>query len=92
MEDQEVILPNNDSISQVSQNVILNDQSTIVGAASIAEYLPLLIGKRVAIVGNQTSVIGATFLVDTLISLGIDVRILLLLNMGLEEIMMQEQR
>ena len=76
VEDQEVILPNKDSISQVSQNVILNDQSTIVGAASIDEYLPLLIGKRVAIVGNQTSVVGAAFLVDTLISLGIDVRIL----------------
>ncbi len=47
-----------------------------VGAESISEYLPMLKNKRVAIVGNQTSVIGSTFLVDTLLSLGIDVTIL----------------
>ena len=47
-----------------------------VGAESISEYLPMLKNKRVAIVGNQTSVIGSTFLVDTLLSLGIDVTLL----------------
>ena len=49
---------------------------TQVGAESILEYLPMLKNKRVAIVGNQTSLIGSTFLVDTLLSLGIDVKLL----------------
>ncbi len=49
---------------------------TKVGAESIANYLPLIKGKRVAIVGNQTSVVHSTFLVDTLISLGVDIKIL----------------
>ena len=30
--------------------------------------------KRVAIIGNQTSMVGSTHLVDTLLSLGIDVK------------------
>ena len=37
-------------------------------------YFDSLVGKRVAIVGNQTSLIGKTHLVDTLISLGIKVQ------------------
>ena len=54
----------------------LYDKETKVGAAALNKYLHLLKGKRVGIVGNQTSVIDSTFLVDTLISLGVDVRIL----------------
>ena len=38
------------------------------------DYLPLLRGKRVGVVGNQTSIVGETHLVDTLLSLGVDVR------------------
>ena len=49
---------------------------TQVGASSIAEYLPLLRNKTVAIVGNQTSVINSTFLVDTLLALGVNVTLL----------------
>ena len=49
---------------------------TQVGASSIAEYLPLLRNKKVAIVGNQTSVINSTFLVDTLLALGVNVNLL----------------
>ncbi len=37
-------------------------------------YLDSLVGKRVAIVGNQTSTIGNTHLVDTLLSLGITIQ------------------
>ncbi|MDA0728522.1 MAG: DUF1343 domain-containing protein [Bacteroidetes bacterium] len=41
-------------------------------------YLPLLKGKKVAVVGNHTSVVGglpdAPHLVDTLLALGVDVR------------------
>ena len=38
------------------------------GAERMEQYLPLLAGKRVALCGNQTSVVGKTHLVDTLLS------------------------
>ena len=51
------------------------DKAHYVSAAmQTNDYLPLIEGKRVGIVGNQTSIIGETHLVDTLLSLGIDVR------------------
>lgn len=37
------------------------------------EYLPLLKGKRVAVCGNHTSMVGNTHLVDTLLSRGVNV-------------------
>jgi uncharacterized protein YbbC (DUF1343 family) len=43
------------------------------GADQTEKYLPLLSGKRVAVVANQTSVIGKTSLVDSLLSLQIKV-------------------
>lgn len=42
------------------------------GAEQTEKYLPLLYGKRVAIVANQTSVIGKTLVVDSLKSLGVN--------------------
>lgn len=45
-----------------------------VGAARTSEYLPLLEGQRVALVANQTSRIGDTHLLDTLLAMGVDVR------------------
>lgn len=51
------------------------DKAHYVSAAmQMDDYLPLIEGKRVGVVGNQTSIIGETHLVDTLLSLGIDVR------------------
>ena len=46
----------------------------IVGAERMGEFLPLLQGKRVAVVGNQTSMVGNTHLVDTLLKCGIQVK------------------
>ena len=46
----------------------------MVGADQTAQYVPLLTGKRVAVVANQTSVIGDIHLVDSLLRLGIDIR------------------
>ena len=48
-------------------------QSLQVGAERIPEYLPLLEGKRVGLIVNQTSRVGDTHLVDTLLSKGIEV-------------------
>ncbi|OEJ99764.1 exo-beta-N-acetylmuramidase NamZ family protein [Roseivirga misakiensis] len=48
-------------------------QELELGAARLDEYLPLLEGKRVGLVVNQTSVIGNTHLVDTLLSRGVNV-------------------
>ena len=49
----------------------------VVGANNTVSYLPLLAGKNIAIVANQTSVIfkknGYTHLVDSLLSLGINI-------------------
>jgi uncharacterized protein YbbC (DUF1343 family) len=56
-----------------------NNEETVekplrLGAERTEVYLPLLEGKSVGIVANQTSVVGNTHLVDTLLDLGIAVK------------------
>ncbi|MDD2307338.1 MAG: DUF1343 domain-containing protein [Prolixibacteraceae bacterium] len=54
--------------------VVASAQTGIkTGAEQTEKYLPLLKGKRVAIVANQTSVIGKTLVVDSLKSLRINI-------------------
>jgi len=53
-----------------------NSSKVITGASQIDEYLPLLIGKNVAVVANPTSLIGKTHLVDTLINLKININVI----------------
>lgn len=48
-----------------------------VGAARTAEYLPMLRGKRVALVCNHTSVVDSVHTLDMLLNAGIDVRLIL---------------
>lgn len=43
------------------------------GAEQTEKYLPYLKGKRIGILGNQTSVIGKTHLVDSLQALGVNI-------------------
>ena len=45
-----------------------------VGAARFSEYLPLLKDRKVGIVRNQTSLVGSTHLVDTLLALEVMVQ------------------
>ncbi|HYF30978.1 MAG TPA: DUF1343 domain-containing protein [Chitinophagaceae bacterium] len=45
----------------------------ITGADQTEKYLPFLKGKRVAIMANQTSIIGKKHLVDSLRSLGVNI-------------------
>jgi uncharacterized protein YbbC (DUF1343 family) len=55
----------------------------VVGAARMDHYLPLLTNQRVGIICNQSSLVGKTLLVDTLVSLGVDVRSLFAVEHGL---------
>ena len=45
-----------------------------LGAEKTEEYLPLLEGKTVGIIANQTSTIGTTHLVDSLVALGVNIQ------------------
>ena len=51
----------------------INKSEIRTGAEQTDKYLSLLKGKRIAIMANQTSVIGKTHLVDSLKSLGINI-------------------
>lgn len=51
-----------------------NHKPLVLAVERLDLYFDSLVGKRVAIVGNQTSLIGKTHLVDTLISLGIKIQ------------------
>ncbi len=49
------------------------NNQVITGAAQMNKYLPLLQGKRVAFLVNQTSVVGNTNLIDTLLKLKVNI-------------------
>ncbi|MFZ4547625.1 MAG: exo-beta-N-acetylmuramidase NamZ domain-containing protein, partial [Bacteroidales bacterium] len=67
------------SVSGFSQNLFKSKtksskvKNIIPGAYLTTEYLPLLEGKKIAVVANKTSMVNNTHLVDTLVSLGFDV-------------------
>jgi len=48
-------------------------QKVTTGAERINEYINMLSGKNVAIAGNHTSLAGSVHLVDTLLSLGVNI-------------------
>lgn len=56
-----------------SRLAFIDKEHYVSAAMQLDDYLPFLGNKRVGIVGNQTSIIGETHLVDTLLSLGINV-------------------
>ena len=52
-----------------------NSSTKIIPAAERIEvYLPLLKGKAIAVFANQTSVVGNTHLVDTMLKLGVNIK------------------
>lgn len=59
--------PSEQSVAAVSKTVLRT------GAECMERYLPLLEGKRVAVCGNQTSVVGKAHLVDTLLSCKVNI-------------------
>lgn len=58
----------------ISNIAFVDKEHYISAAMQLNDYLPLIEGKRVGVVGNQTSIIGETHLVDTLLSLGINIK------------------
>ncbi len=59
-----------------ADNRVKTDADITVGAKRLDLYLPLLDGETLAFTGNQTSVIGKTHLVDTLLALGIKIKVI----------------
>lgn len=64
-----------ESIAQnaLSSQPISGNQKIITGADQTENYLPLLKGKRIGLVANQSSIIGTKSSVDSLLSLGIKI-------------------
>ena len=57
-----------------SKKNVINAEDAIVGASRLELYLPLLEGKNVAVVANQTSIFNNTHLIDTLINNNISLK------------------
>lgn len=53
---------------------ILKSSDVKVGAQHIDKYLPLLQGKKVALIANPSSLVGKTHLVDTLLALKVSIK------------------
>ncbi|MCF2516667.1 exo-beta-N-acetylmuramidase NamZ domain-containing protein [Dyadobacter sp. CY351] len=61
-----------DSLS-VGKNPVASAKSPVTGADQVSEYLGYLKGKKIGILVNQTSIIGKTPIVDSLVALGVNV-------------------
>ena len=61
-------------IPSEAQNVNFTARPFKVGAERLETYIPTLDGKRVALLVNQSSMIGNTHLVDTLLSLDVNIK------------------
>ncbi len=57
----------------IAFTININAQEVQPAANRTAVYFPLLKGKKVAVFANQTSIVGTTHLVDTLVKSGINV-------------------
>ena len=62
------------SCAQSQSLRLIPKEQYVSGAMLTDHYLPMLEGKSVGVVANQTSLIGQTHLVDSLVSLGINVK------------------
>jgi uncharacterized protein YbbC (DUF1343 family) len=62
------------------------EKKPIPGASQIDQYKHLIEGKSVAIVANQTSMVGKTHLVDTLLSIGTNVNVIFAPEHGFREL------
>lgn len=58
----------------LSSSLICQQNEMLTGAERTSYYLPLLKGKNIGLVVNQTSIIGKVHLVDSLIQIGLNVK------------------
>lgn len=63
-------------LTSITQGYAYDYTPVKTGAENTEAYLPLLQGKRVGVMANHSSLIGQTHLIDSLVSLGIDVRMI----------------
>ncbi len=61
-------------------------KTPIPGANQIDQYKHLIEGKSVAVVANQTSMVGQTHLVDNLLGIGIDIKVIFAPEHGYREL------
>jgi uncharacterized protein YbbC (DUF1343 family) len=66
--------PTTKDLTETEPNPIDKVDPIRTGAEQTATYIPLLQGKKVALLVNQTSAIGTTHLADSLQSLGVDIQ------------------
>src|SRR5690606_14701810 len=60
--------------SSAKTELTSSQKGIIPGADQLEEYLPLLKGKKVGLMGNQTSVVGNEHLVDVLLEHKVDIK------------------
>src|SRR3546814_1194542 len=60
--------------SNAAETIGDGDIAIRTGAEQLDRYLPLLAGKKVGMMGNQTSVVGDRHLVDVLLEEGVDLQ------------------
>jgi uncharacterized protein YbbC (DUF1343 family) len=65
---------NKEAIGQVQSNKINSSNKILTGAQQTEKYLPMLKGKRVGLVVNQTAQINGVLLVDTLKGLNVNIK------------------
>lgn len=61
------------NVKVTAQTARSNPKEIITGADQTKKYLPYLRGKRIGLVGNQSSIIGNKSSVDSLLSLGVKI-------------------
>jgi uncharacterized protein YbbC (DUF1343 family) len=73
------ILLMNNAYTQQGQQLVNNgsqSEKIITGAERTKVYVPMLKGKRVGIFANPTSVVGNVSLIDTLLKLGVNIKMI----------------
>lgn len=71
--DQKNSQSNEDITQQIDVSASQEPTTVVTGAMQLMEYVPLLTNKKVGLMVNQTSTIDTTHLVDTLLSIGVDI-------------------
>lgn len=64
---------NPSNVEVTSDQSAIEEEEIVIGNQQMKLYLPMLEGKKIGFVGNHTSLVGDVHLVDSLLTLGVDV-------------------